>query len=76
VELAGRIGDGYWGVAPDADALDRYRDAGGTGPRYEQLHVCWAEDAAEARKTVNHVWPNSGIRGQLSQDLPTWTHFE
>jgi G6PDH family F420-dependent oxidoreductase len=76
VELAARIGDGYWGVAPDADALDRYRDAGGTGPRYAQLHVCWAEDAAEARRTVHHVWPNSGIRGQLSQDLPTWTHFE
>jgi G6PDH family F420-dependent oxidoreductase len=76
VELAARIGDGYWGVAPDADALDRYRDAGGTGPRYAQLHVCWAEDPAEARKTVHQVWPNAGIRGQLSQDLPTWTHFE
>jgi hypothetical protein len=25
---------------------------------------------------VHHVWPNSGIRGQLSQDLPTWTHLE
>jgi hypothetical protein len=22
------------------------------------------------------VWPNGGIPGQLSQDLPTWTHFE
>jgi coenzyme F420-dependent glucose-6-phosphate dehydrogenase len=76
VALAARIGDGYWGVAPDADALGRYRDAGGTGPRYAQLHACWAEDPAEARKTVHHVWPNSGIRGQLSQDLPTWTHFE
>ena len=24
----------------------------------------------------NEVWPNGAIPGQLSQDLPTWTHFE
>lgn len=76
VELAARVGDGYWGHAPDADALDRYRSSGGTGPTYAQLHVCWAEDAAAARTIVHHVWPTGGIRGQLSQDLPTWTHFE
>jgi len=38
--------------------------------------VCWAEDAQRARKTVHQVWPNGGVPGQLSQDLPTWTHFE
>lgn len=76
VELAARIGDGYWGVAPEGDAVDRYRDAGGTGPRYAQLNVSWAEDSAAARKTVHEVWPNSAISGQLAQDLPTWTHFE
>lgn len=76
VDLAARIGDGYWGVAPESDAVDRYRAAGGTGPRYAQLNVCWAQDAAAARETVHDVWPNSGISGQLSQDLPTWTHFE
>jgi hypothetical protein len=25
---------------------------------------------------VHRVWPNGGIKGQLSQDLPTWGHFE
>jgi G6PDH family F420-dependent oxidoreductase len=76
VELAARIGDGYWGNAPEAELIDRYRDNGGTGPRYAQLNVCWADDAASARKTVHEIWPNGGIPGQLSQDLPTWTHFE
>lgn len=76
VELAARIGDGYWGHSPDRELPDHYRDSGGTGPRYAQLNVCWAEDAAVARKTVHEVWPNGGIPGQLSQDLPTWTHFE
>jgi len=76
IDLAARIGDGYWGTAPQAELIDRYRDNGGTGPRYAQIDVCWATDAAAARKTVHEIWPNGGISGQLSQDLPTWTHFE
>jgi G6PDH family F420-dependent oxidoreductase len=74
--LAGRIGDGFWGNAPDRDLLDAFAAGGGGGPRYAQLNLCWAPDAATARDTVHRVWPNAGIPGQLSQDLPTWTHFE
>jgi G6PDH family F420-dependent oxidoreductase len=76
VRLAARIGDGYWGHAPDREVIDLYHQDGGTGPRYAQLNVCWAEDITTARKTVHKIWPNGGISGQLSQDLPTWTHFE
>ena len=75
-DLAGRIGDGYWGHSPDRATIERYEAAGGTGPRYAQLNLCWAADAAEARRTVHEIWPNGGVTGQLSQDLPTWTHFE
>ena len=74
--LAARVGDGYWGTSPERELLDAYADGGGQGPRYAQLNLCWADDAAAARKTVHEVWPNAGIPGQLSQDLPTWTHFE
>ena len=76
VDLAARIGDGYWGHAPDEDIIRRYREHGGSGPRYAQLNLCWSEDAVIARKVVHEVWPNGGIHGQLPQDLPTWTHFE
>jgi G6PDH family F420-dependent oxidoreductase len=76
VELAARIGDGYWGHSPDKDMVDRYRKAGGDGPRYAQLNVCWAPEEAAARATVHRVWPNAGVTGQLSQDLPTFSHFE
>jgi G6PDH family F420-dependent oxidoreductase len=75
-ELAARIGDGYWGHSPDAEMLQQYRRAGGTGPRYAQINVCWAEDEEEARRTVHRQWPNGGLSGQLAQDLPTFTHFE
>jgi G6PDH family F420-dependent oxidoreductase len=75
-KLAGRIGDGYWGNAPDRDLLGAFEKAGGSGPRYAQLNVCWAPDVEQARDTVYRVWPNAGVPGQLSQDLPTWSHFE
>ena len=43
---------------------------------YAQLTLCWAEDRAEAVKTAHRIWPNTGVPGQLSQDLPTPAHFE
>ena len=76
IALAADIGDGYWGHSPDRDAIATFERNGGRGPRYAQLNVCWAEDVATARKTVHQVWPNAGVPGQLSQDLPTFTHFE
>jgi G6PDH family F420-dependent oxidoreductase len=74
--LAGRMGDGYWGHSPDEEVIRAYHDAGGRGPLYAQLNLCWSDDEADARKIVHRVWPNSAVPGQLSQDLPTWTHFE
>jgi G6PDH family F420-dependent oxidoreductase len=74
--LAGRIGDGFWGNAPDPELLAAFENAGGKGPRYAQLNVCWAPTVEEARRTVFETWPNTAVPGQLSQDLPTWTHFE
>jgi G6PDH family F420-dependent oxidoreductase len=75
-ELAGRIGDGYWGHSPDREVIDAYQQAGGSSPLFAQLNVCWAPDVESARRTVHEIWPNGAIPGQLSQDLPTWTHFE
>jgi coenzyme F420-dependent glucose-6-phosphate dehydrogenase len=75
-ELAGRIGDGYWGHGTDRGLVESYERAGGTGPRYAQLHVCVGPDERQCRKTVHQVWPNAALPGQLAQELPTWTHFE
>jgi G6PDH family F420-dependent oxidoreductase len=76
VDLAARIGDGYFGHGTDPSLVEQFQRAGGHGPRYAQISVCWAENAEEARKTVHQVWPISGLSGQLMQDLPTWHHFE
>jgi len=76
IELAAAIGDGYWGHSPERHAIRQFVESGGSGPRFAQIDVCWAGDAATARATVHRVWPTGGLSGQLSQDLPTWTHFE
>ena len=76
VELAGRIGDGYWGTGPQEELISAYEEAGGKGPKYGQVSLCWDEDEATARRTAHRHWPNIGIKGQLAQDLPTPTHFE
>jgi len=76
-ELAGRIGDGLINVAPDAEVRERFETSGGAGkPRYGQLTVCWARDEATAIKTALEIWPNGGLKGELSQELPTPAHFE
>jgi coenzyme F420-dependent glucose-6-phosphate dehydrogenase len=76
VRLAAKIGDGYWGHSPERDVIELFERSGGHGPRYAQLNLCFADDRDTARKTVHEIWPNAGVPGQLSQDLPTWTHFE
>ena len=75
-QVAAECGDGVWITKPDADLVEAWEKAGGTGPRYAQINLCWAEDAEEAKRTAERSWPNAGVPGQLSQDLPTPSHFE
>ena len=75
-ELAGRIGDGLVSTTPQANLVDAFLAAGGSGPRYGQLSVCWAETEEEARRTALEVWPNAGLKGPLSQELALPSHFE
>jgi G6PDH family F420-dependent oxidoreductase len=77
IKAAGRIGDGFIGLAPKAKMIQQFQEAGGADkPRYGQITVCWAESEAEAKDIVSTIWPNSGLTGQLSQDLRTVIHFE
>ena len=76
-ELAGRLGDAFIGVAPDAEVVAKFDEAGGSGkPKYGQVTVCWAESEEAGRKTIAEVWPNAGLKGDLSQELATPVLFE
>jgi G6PDH family F420-dependent oxidoreductase len=75
-ELAGRVGDALVSTAPERELVDAYVKGGGDGPRYGQLTVCWATTERDARRTAHEWWPNAGLEGPLSQELPLPSHFE
>jgi G6PDH family F420-dependent oxidoreductase len=75
-KVAADVGDGLWVTSPDVDVIRHWREAGGTGPVYGQVSLCWAESAKDAAATAHRIWPTTGVPGQLSQDLPTPAHFE
>jgi G6PDH family F420-dependent oxidoreductase len=76
-EVAGRIGDGYIGTAPQPEMIKAFEDAGGRGkPRYCEAPACWNEREDEARRIAYEWWPNAAIKGELSQELPMPAHFE
>jgi G6PDH family F420-dependent oxidoreductase len=74
-KLAARIGDGLW-TGSDGDVISDWKAAGGSGPVYSQLTLCWAPDPDDAVATAHKIWPNAGVPGQLSQDLATPALFE
>lgn len=77
-ELAGRLGDGFIGTAPQRELLAAF-DKGRRGkkrPRYGQLTVCWGRDERKARKTAHEFWPTAAIPGESGQELPNPAHFE
>ena len=75
--MAGRIGDGLVGTAPDEGSISAFDGAGGGGkPKYAQVTVCWAPSEAEAVRTAMEYWPQGAVRGELTQELPLPRHFE
>jgi G6PDH family F420-dependent oxidoreductase len=76
-ELAGRVGDGMFGLVPDSEVIEAFEEAGGEGkPRFGQLHVCWAEDLEEAKRTAHENWPNAVVAGNLNWELRLPSEFE
>ncbi len=78
IQLAGRIGDGYCGVAPYAELVSLFRfSGGGDKPAHAGKKVCWGEEEAEARKLAYRLWrPTDALPGELGQELPTPAHYE
>jgi coenzyme F420-dependent glucose-6-phosphate dehydrogenase len=75
-ELAGRVGGGLVSTEPSEETVAQYEGAGGGGPRYGQVRLCWAEDEEEAKRTVFELWRQSGLGGTINQELPRPSDFE
>jgi G6PDH family F420-dependent oxidoreductase len=77
-ELAGRIGDGMWNVAPDASVVEAFRSAGGGegAPVYGGPKLLYGPDEAACRAAALEMWPNAAAPGDLSQELRDPEHFD
>lgn len=69
--LAGRIGDGFVLVTPEADLVKAFREAGGGDkPVQAGMKVSWDNDADAALTTAHRLWGNDALPGQSAQILP------
>jgi coenzyme F420-dependent glucose-6-phosphate dehydrogenase len=75
-ELAGRLGDALVNTAPDEEIVSAYREAGGDGPLYGMVRLCWAEDEEEATETAFRLWRHTGLDGTVNQELPRPSDFD
>jgi G6PDH family F420-dependent oxidoreductase len=75
--VAGECGDGFIGTSPDKELLKEADEASGVAlPKYAEVAVCWAESQQAGLDTAMKWWPNTGVPGDLSYELPLPSHFE
>jgi G6PDH family F420-dependent oxidoreductase len=73
--LAARMGAGLIATQPYPELVKMYRDAGGTGPRYAQIAVCWGRDEAQARKTAHRYFRFAVPAWKVQSELPNPVNF-
>src|SRR5262245_6657105 len=60
-QAAARFGDGLWTTGIPEEIADAFRNAGGSGPVWTQLTVCWDESREDAIERAHRVWANTGL---------------
>lgn len=76
-ELAGEIGDGLITTYPEEEVMKTFNETGGKGkPKVGKLDVCWAPTEEKGRQIVHKQWANTGVPGQLNQELALTTFIE
>ena len=76
----GEWADGLITVGSDPERVGRvlasYRDAGGRGPAYLQVHLSYAGDDATALEIAYDQWRSNVFASPISWDLPEVAHFD
>jgi G6PDH family F420-dependent oxidoreductase len=73
--LAGRKSDGLIATEPRADLIEAFVSSGGSGPRYAEVALCYAEREAEAKKTAHHYFRWSVTGWPVMAELPDTEGF-
>ena len=76
MELAGRIGDGLVTTSPSAQDVRRFKELSSDKPAQGGVKVAWGDTVEEGVDHAHRLWANAGLPGELSQVLPSVSHFE
>jgi G6PDH family F420-dependent oxidoreductase len=86
VKLAAHIADGYIGLKPERELVQRFRDSGGGAkpaqgtfwykPAQGTFWSCYAGTEEEALRIAHEKWRNVALPGELATVLPSPRHFE
>jgi G6PDH family F420-dependent oxidoreductase len=75
-ELAAEKGDGLFTTEADAKLVRAYREAGGEGPLYAELALCYAPDEEQAYRTLEEFHRWGGLGWEVLPELRTPKAFE
>ncbi len=73
--LAARKGDGLIATEARADLIEAYTAAGGKGPRYCEVAMCWGASEQEARNTAHRYFRWSLAGWPVMAELPDTAGF-
>jgi G6PDH family F420-dependent oxidoreductase len=75
-KIAAELGDALFATEPKLDIVERYRRAGGDGPRYGEVPLAWASDETQAVQTAltTSRWAVTGWK--VMTELPNPANFD
>jgi G6PDH family F420-dependent oxidoreductase len=68
--LAGQKGDALVATEPRADLISAFVSAGGSGPRYAEVALCYAEREDDARETAHRYFRWAATGWPVMAELP------
>jgi G6PDH family F420-dependent oxidoreductase len=74
--LAGEKALGLFATEPKRELVQTWLDAGGHGPRYAEVGLCWAASEAEAIRIARERMSFSLLGWKVMAELPTADSFE
>lgn len=74
--FAAAHGAGLFATDPDHGLVDAWRDAGGGGPAYAEVALCWAADEHEAVRIAHERFRFGVLGWNVMADLPNPANFE
>jgi G6PDH family F420-dependent oxidoreductase len=74
--IAGELGDALFVTEPRPDLIAAYDEAGGSGPRYAEVPLAWAESEDEGAESARRLF-RFGLTGwKVQAELPNPVNFD